>query len=58
MISEARKRANKRWNDKNKGRQRVYRYRSYTRKFVRDIATDDDLKELEELIHKRLGDSK
>ena len=47
--------ANKKWNDKNKDKQRIYRYRSYARKFIRDLADDDDLKELQELIHKRLN---
>lgn len=54
MVSEAQLKANKKWNDKNKDKQRIYRYRSYARKFIRDIATDDDLKELQQLIHKRL----
>ena len=56
MVSEAQLKANKKWNDKNKDKQRIYRYRSYARKFIRDLATEDDLKELEELIHKRLHD--
>lgn len=55
MVSEAQLKANKKWNDKNKDKQRIYRYRSYARKFIRDLATEDDLKELEELIHKRLN---
>lgn len=55
MVSEAQLRANKKWSDKNKDKQRIYRYRSYARKFIRDLATEDDLKELEELIHKRLN---
>lgn len=56
MVSEAQLKANKKWNDKNKDKQRIYRYRSYARKFVRELATEDDLKELQELIHKRLND--
>ena len=60
MVSEAQLKANKKWNDKNKDKQRIYRYRSYARKFIRDLADDDDLIVLQELIHKRLnnyGDS-
>lgn len=55
MVSEAQLKANKKWNDKNKDKQRIYRYRSYARKFIRDLADDDDLKELQELIHNRLN---
>ena len=54
MVSEAQQRAKKKWDDKNKDKNRIYRYRSYARKFIRDFATDDDLKELQELIDKRL----
>lgn len=48
--------ANKKWNDKHKDKQRIYRYRSYARKYVRDIATDDDLKELRQMIDNRLDE--
>ena len=55
MVSEAQLKANKKWNDKNKDKQRIYRYRSYARKFIRDLGTEDDLRELQELIYKRLN---
>lgn len=55
MISDAQKRAKQKWDSKNKDKNRVYRYRSYARKFIRDLATEDDLKELDKLIHKRLN---
>lgn len=54
-TSEAQLKAAKKWNDKNKDKQRVYRYRSYARKFIRDLATDNDLKELQEMIQERLN---
>ena len=54
MVSEAQKRAKKKCDDKNKDKNRIYRYRSYARKFVRDLATEDDLKELRKLIDDRL----
>ena len=57
MVSEAQKRAKKKCDDKNKDKNRIYRYRSYARKFIRDLATNDDLKELDELIHNRLNNS-
>ncbi len=55
MVTEAEKRAKKKWDSKNKDKNRIYRYRSYARKFIRDLATEDDLKELQELIYKRLN---
>lgn len=55
MVSEAQLRANKKWSDKNKDKQRIYRYRSYARKFVRDLATSDDLKELRKMIDEKLN---
>ena len=54
MVSEAQQRAKKKWDDKNKDKNRIYRYRSYARKFVRDLATEDDLKELRKMIDDRL----
>jgi hypothetical protein len=54
MESEAQKRAKKKWSDNNKEKTRIYRYRSYARKFVRDLATDDDLRELQKIISERL----
>ena len=53
-TTEAQNRATKKWGDKNKDKQRIYRYRSYARKYVRDIATLDDLKELSQMIDQRM----
>ncbi|MBF0702310.1 hypothetical protein [Ligilactobacillus murinus] len=53
-TTEAQNRATKKWGDKNKDKQRIYRYRSYARKYVRDIATLDDLKELSQMIDERM----
>lgn len=55
MVSNAQKRAKKKWDDKNKDKNRIYRYRSYACKFIRDLATDDDLKELRKMIDERLS---
>lgn len=54
-VSKAQRKANTKWNDKNKDKQRIYRYRSYARKFIRDLATENDLKELREMIDERLN---
>ena len=53
-TTEAQNRATKKWGDKNKDKHRIYRYRSYARKYVRDIATLDDLKELSQMIDERM----
>ena len=57
MVSEAQLKANKKWNDKNKDKQRVYWYRSYARKYVRDIASQDDLLELRKMIDEKLNNN-
>lgn len=54
MVSEVQLKANKKWDDKNPDKKRIYRYRSYARKYVRDIASEDDLKELRQMIDERL----
>lgn len=46
--------ANKRWQDKNKEHAKYLQYRTYARSFIRKLATEDDLKELEKLIADRL----
>ncbi len=57
-TSEAQARATKKYQAKNKEQQRIYRYRSYARKFVKDIANEDDLNELQESIKQRLEEIK
>ncbi|HJF54398.1 MAG TPA: hypothetical protein K8W06_04535 [Limosilactobacillus coleohominis] len=54
-TSEAKLKANKKWTEKNKDKQRVYLYRSHAKKFIRDIATEDDLKELRKMIDEKLN---
>lgn len=54
MTSEAQTRANAKWKEKNKDRQRLYRYRSQARKFIRDLADKDDLLELQQMLEERL----
>ncbi|ABQ83379.1 hypothetical protein [Limosilactobacillus reuteri] len=56
-LSEARRKANKKWNEKNKDKQRVYLYRSHAKKFVREIANEDDLKELRKMIDDKLNNN-
>ena len=51
-LSEARRKA-----EKNKDKQRVYLYRSHAKKFVREIANEDDLKELRKMIDDKLNNN-
>lgn len=57
MVTEAQARAKKKWNEKNKEKNRIYRYKSYARKYINDIATQDDLEELQQIIQKRLSNN-
>lgn len=52
-ISDARASANKRWDEKNKDKKKLYRYRSYARKYVRELADIEDLTELTDMIEQR-----
>ena len=52
-TSEAQLKANRRWKNKNRAKQRNYQYGSYARKFIREIANEKQLNELEILIKER-----
>ncbi|MCG0790967.1 hypothetical protein CJP45_07705 [Lactobacillus plantarum] len=52
-LSEARIKANKKWDEKNKERKKYIVKRSTAKGFIRDYATDDDLTELLTLISDR-----
>ncbi|CAM3195956.1 hypothetical protein SAMN04487792_1671 [Lactobacillus bombicola] len=52
-LSEAKKRANARWNAKNKEKQLIYTTKSAAKRFVKEFADEDELKELEQLIAQR-----
>lgn len=54
-VSEAKKKANKKWDDAHKEQMKYYRYRSYSKTFVNELAKDKDLDELEKLIISRRG---
>lgn len=56
-VSEAQQRAKKKWDSKNKDKNRIYRYRSYAKKFIRDLASEDELKELRRMIDERLDNA-
>ncbi|SFD31185.1 hypothetical protein SAMN04487792_0270 [Lactobacillus bombicola] len=44
-LSEAKKRANKKWDEKNKDRKKYLVYRSQAKSFIRRFATSEDLDE-------------
>lgn len=55
-YTEARARANKKWDAKNKDRMRYINARSAARSFIRNKSTLDDLQELKALIDQRETD--
>lgn len=52
-LTEAKRKANKKWDEKNKERKSFISRRSTARNFVKKWAQEEDLKELEELIKLR-----
>ena len=49
-LSEARKKANKKWDDKNKARKLYINKRSTTKSFILNLATEEDLEQIEKYI--------
>lgn len=52
-YTDAKKRANKKWDTKNKERTQYINRRSVARNFIKKMATADDLAELTDLIAER-----
>ena len=52
-YTEAKKKANKKWDEANKERKTYINRRSNARGFIKNLATLDDLEELKQLIHDR-----
>lgn len=52
-ISEARKKANEKWKNNNKDKQRKYQARSTAKKYILDYADENDLIALEDLIKQK-----
>jgi len=52
-VSEAQRRAIKAWNEKNKEKRNYFTRRSMARGFIKNNATEEDLKELSALIKDR-----
>lgn len=52
-LSESRKKANAKWDAKNKERKRYINKRSTAKSFVLNLATKDDLDQIEKFIKER-----
>ena len=52
-LTEARKKANKKWNQNNKERVQYINKRSATKSFILNLATEEDLKNIETYIAER-----
>lgn len=52
-LTEARKRANKKWDEKNKNRKQYLNKRSTTKSFILNLATQEDLEKIKEYISER-----
>lgn len=52
-TSEAQRKANKKWNEKNKDKQRVYQYRSNAKHFILEMASEKDLDNFADYIDQR-----
>ena len=52
-LTEARKKANKKWDENNKGRKNYIVKRSTTKNFILKSATEEDLKNIESYIIER-----
>lgn len=54
-LTEARKKANAKWNRAHKDKQKLYQYRSNAKKFINEFASEDDLIKLKKLIDEKLN---
>lgn len=52
-LTEARKKANKKWDENNKDRKNYIVKRSTTKNFILKLATEEDLKAIENYIEER-----
>ncbi len=52
-LSESRKKANAKWDAKNKERKKYINKRSTTKSFILNLATKDDLDQIEKFIEER-----
>lgn len=53
-LSDARKKANRKWDEKNREHKIYLSWRSRAKSFIRKAATLDDLNEIKELVDQRI----
>lgn len=53
MVSESQKKANQKWDQENREKKNYIVKRSVARNFIKKIATDEDIEELQNLINER-----
>ncbi|RHW49011.1 hypothetical protein [Lactobacillus bombicola] len=52
-VSEAKRRANKKWDEKNKERKSYINKRSTTKSFILNLATQEDLENIKKYVEQR-----
>ncbi|WP_283096081.1 hypothetical protein [Apilactobacillus xinyiensis] len=57
-LSEARKSANRKWDENNKARKNYITKRSAAKNFILKYATDEDVEEMAKLVDKRRANGK
>lgn len=53
-LSDAQKKANEKWKDANREKQKIYNYKSKAKKFINEFVSQDDLLELRKMIDEKL----
>lgn len=52
-TTEAQRAANEKWKKKNVKKSRIYTYRSTTKRFIKEFADEEDIKDIKELVEER-----
>ena len=52
-MTEAKRRANKKWDEKNKEKKKVIILRASTKRFIREFASEEDISNIKEYISER-----
>lgn len=52
-TTKAQRAANEKWKEKNAEKSRIYIYRSTAKRFIKEFADEDDIKDIKELVEER-----